>query len=91
LNFLAERRSLLPRLVASGLAASSLHHAGPTQANGRYPQAMQVIQDPLDGNRLWLRATYGLITSVDKGRTWHWILREPGPSGSCAMLCRFAA
>lgn len=73
---LLKRRFLLPRFVACGLAAGALHLAGPAHANGRYPQAMQLIQDPLDGNRLWLRATYGLITSVDRGRTWHWICEK---------------
>jgi hypothetical protein len=45
-------------------------------ANGRYPQAMQLSEDPSDGSRLWLMSTYGLLTSPDRGRTWSWICEE---------------
>lgn len=42
-------------------------------ANGRYPYAQQLLVDPGDPNRLWLRATYGLLTSADGGNSWDWI------------------
>lgn len=57
-------------LVATALALGALHHTTPAQANGRYPQAMQLAADPSDPNRLWLRSTYGLVTSTDRGATW---------------------
>ncbi len=40
-------------------------------ANGRFPSAQLLLVDPSDPNRLWLRATYGLLTSADRGCTWH--------------------
>ena len=35
----------------------------PLLANGRYPAAQSLAVDPSDPRRLWLRATYGLLTS----------------------------
>jgi photosystem II stability/assembly factor-like uncharacterized protein len=45
--------------------------SGAASANGRYPSAQLLVLDPSDPNRLWLRATYGLLTSDDRGCTWH--------------------
>jgi len=57
-------------IVACVLATSS------ASANGRYPSAQQLLLDPSDPNRLWLRATYGLLTSGDHGKTWGWICEQ---------------
>jgi MYXO-CTERM domain-containing protein len=50
--------------------------AASTAANGRYPSAQQLVEQPDDPNRLWLRATFGLLTSTDRGRTWNWVCEE---------------
>jgi hypothetical protein len=55
---------------AGAVLACSLF-AGAASANGRYPSAQLLLLDPSDPNRLWLRATYGLLTSADRGCTWH--------------------
>ena len=57
-------------LFASAFLACSLT-LGSASANGRYPSAQLLVLDPSDPNRLWLRATYGLLTSADRGCTWH--------------------
>jgi hypothetical protein len=42
-----------------------------------------LIVDPSDPNRLWLRATYGLLTSADRGCKWHYICEAaPGYYGT---------
>jgi photosystem II stability/assembly factor-like uncharacterized protein len=61
------------RFRAACLAASLAAGAGDASANGRYPLAQQLLVDPGDSNRLWLRATYGLLTSADGGESWDWI------------------
>lgn len=62
-------RSRFFPLATVALAAVALH-AAPARANGRYPTAMQLVQDPTDANRLWLRSTYGMVTTSDRGATW---------------------
>lgn len=62
------------RLVrAACLAVTLVASAGTASANGRYPLSQQLLVDPGDPNRLWLRATYGLLTSEDGGKSWDWI------------------
>jgi hypothetical protein len=67
---------IISGLVLPALALAALHYATPAHANGRYPQAMQFVQDPGDANRLWLRSTYGLVTSADRGATWALICEQ---------------
>lgn len=62
--------------LALGAVATALGLAPAASANGRYPQAMQFAEDPSDAQRLWLMTTYGLVTSPDRGKTWHWICEE---------------
>jgi MYXO-CTERM domain-containing protein len=45
----------------------------PALANGRFPRAERLIEDPLDRNRLIVAATYGIVTTRDHGRNWHHI------------------
>jgi len=42
-------------------------------ANGRFPNAQQLVVHPTNHDRLWLRATHGVLTSADRGKTWRWI------------------
>jgi photosystem II stability/assembly factor-like uncharacterized protein len=58
---------------AAGLGLGVFLGAAAATANGRYPYAQQLLVDPGDPNRLWLRATYGLLTSPDGGQSWDWI------------------
>jgi hypothetical protein len=51
--------------MACVLAASS---AG---ANGRFPRSERLIEDPSDPNHLLLAATYGVLTTRDRGARWY--------------------
>ncbi len=63
-------------VAAASLMVAAALHTAPARANGRYPQAMQLAQDPSDPKRLWLRSTYGLVTSADQGVTWGLICEQ---------------
>lgn len=55
------------------LAATLLSLAAPAFANGRFPRAARLLEDPRDSQHLLLAATYGLLTSNDGGQSWHHI------------------
>ena len=74
-QFWQTARACQPLLVSALIGALSLSPRLAT-ANGRYPQAMQLAQDPSDSNRLWLLTTYGLLTSPNRGAAWYWICEE---------------
>src|SRR5262249_19848774 len=40
-------------------------------ANGRFPRAERLIEEPGDPNHLLLAGTYGILTTRDRGRTWY--------------------
>lgn len=46
---------------------------GAASANGRYPRAQQLLEEPGNPQRLWLRTTYGLLTTADRGKSWGYI------------------
>jgi hypothetical protein len=55
-------------------------------ANGRYPRAERLIEDPSDPRHLLLAATYGLLTTADRGAHWYLVCeaefaRDPTYSG----------
>jgi hypothetical protein len=52
------------------LAWALLATASSAYANGRFPRAERLIENPTDPNELWLGATYGLVVTRDRGRTW---------------------
>jgi hypothetical protein len=67
--------------VAAGLCLllSSVH----AQANGRFPQADQLLIAPDRPEALTLRSTFGLLLSRDSGDTWDWLCeRAVGYSGT---------
>jgi hypothetical protein len=66
---LSRRRRLLPALAAFALGSS----CATARANGRFPRAERLIEDPTDPNRLTLAATFGLLTTVDRGLHWYFV------------------
>ncbi|HMJ11293.1 MAG TPA: hypothetical protein VK524_07780 [Polyangiaceae bacterium] len=69
-------RRIVRALCALGMGCALLQRADVARANGRYPQAMQLAEDPSNAQRLWLRTTYGLIVSPDRGASWSWICED---------------
>jgi hypothetical protein len=60
-------------------------------ANGRYPLSQQLLVDPTDAKHLFLRSTYGVLTSADVGVTWSWLCESgigyaPGEDPMMAIL-----
>ncbi|MDP9035658.1 MAG: MYXO-CTERM sorting domain-containing protein [Myxococcota bacterium] len=39
--------------------------------NGRFPRAERLLEDPANPDRVLLAATYGLLTTHDRGKTWY--------------------
>lgn len=63
-----------PRRAAVALVAGLLLGAVPASANGRFPNAQDVVVGP--GPRsdvIVLRTTFGLVMSRDAGATFHWM------------------
>ncbi len=60
-------------LLWMGLALALGLVASPVLANGRFPRAQQLIEDPNDPNHLILRSTYGVLVTKNGGESWHWI------------------
>lgn len=53
-----------------------LVHASESAAHGRFPQSGQVVVDPSDEARIFVRTTYGATLTRDRGATWYWVCPE---------------
>jgi uncharacterized protein (TIGR03382 family) len=60
-------------LFVSSAAGVALTFAGPATANGRFPQASQMVFSSNDSHLVVLRTTFGLLISHDDGATWGWV------------------
>jgi hypothetical protein len=61
-------------LTALGALALALSAAPPSAlANGRFPEAMRLLEHPRDPNRLYLTGTYGLLLTEDRGTNWYYV------------------
>src|SRR5262245_46592452 len=58
---------------AAWMGAVLLFMARSAAANGAFPTAGQIAVDPVDPNHIVARATFGIVRTVDAGRTWDWI------------------
>jgi hypothetical protein len=70
------RPALAPHWFALALATAALALADDARANGRFPQAGQLVPDPGDARHLVARTTYGVVQSVDDGASWTWICEK---------------
>ena len=61
------------RAAAALLGPALLALAAPAAANGRYPAAGLIAVDPSDPAHFLVRATYGVLTTRDRGAEWRWI------------------
>src|SRR5450432_1612419 len=64
------RRAPLPMSVVGAALAAALM-ASPARANGRFPRAQHLVESPSDPNRLAIAATFGLLTTSDRGKSWY--------------------
>lgn len=62
-------RRVLPFLLAWGVMTAAPAVA---EANGLFPSASQLVFDPKDPQRMALRTTFGVVSSVDGGKTFAW-------------------
>src|SRR5262245_7909924 len=70
-GYAASVRLKLALFVA--LLISSACWSLPALANGRFPRAQQLLEDPRDPDHLYLAATFGLLETVDRGQHWYQI------------------
>jgi hypothetical protein len=68
-------KRLLARCLPALLALVSFTPAS-AGANGRFPRAERLLENPDDNRELWLAATYGLLLSKDRGQTWHHVCEQ---------------
>ncbi len=59
------------RLARAAILLASLSCASTALANGRFPRSQRLLESPTDPNRLTLAATYGLLTTSDRGKNWY--------------------
>ncbi len=52
------------------MVLAALGVAAPAAANGRFPRAQRLLEDPSDPAHLILGATYGLLITDDRGKSW---------------------
>lgn len=65
-------RGTLAVLTAAAIVATTTRGL----ANGRYPNAQQLLVDPGNPDHLVLRATFGILDSTDGGASWSWICEQ---------------
>jgi hypothetical protein len=63
-------------LFAAAATAALLLHVAPAEANGRFPEANQISFAVHDPNIVYLRVTFGLLISKDRGKTWDWVCEQ---------------
>jgi len=55
------------------LAGALISSAQTARANGRFPEANQLVVDASDERHIVARTTFGLVQSLDGGAHWSWI------------------
>ncbi len=56
--------------------ALTLGSPGLVRANGRFPDAQQLVVNPTNANDIAVQTTYGFIHTVDGGAIWTWTCEE---------------
>ncbi|MGZ3453940.1 MAG: WD40/YVTN/BNR-like repeat-containing protein [Polyangiales bacterium] len=70
-------------LASLAVFSSTLAFVSVASANGRFPLANHLVQDPSDDQHIVVRTTYGIVQTTDHGKTWSWFCEQvPGYSGS---------
>ena len=63
----SRRRGIVILAIAAGLCT----HSSTVFANGRFPHSQRLLEDPSDPRHLLLGATYGILTTWDRGQHWY--------------------
>src|SRR5450631_2224767 len=63
----------LPSVLGYCLALGLLTSSAPASANGRFPRAEGVVENPGNSSELTLAATYGLLHTDDRGKNWYYV------------------
>lgn len=70
------------QLGAFGVALLGALAPSVAHAHGAFPQSAFVYEDPSDDQRIWVGASFGLLTSTDRGASWYWLCENaPGYEG----------
>jgi hypothetical protein len=59
------------RWIVLAVVAVVSVHSSIARANGRFPRSERLVEDPTDPNHLLLAATYGVLTTSDRGQHWY--------------------
>ncbi|HMJ53379.1 MAG TPA: hypothetical protein VK540_14930 [Polyangiaceae bacterium] len=60
-------------LLTIAVAAITLLAAPTVFANGRFPRAQRLLEEPGHPERLTIAATYGLLVTDDRGKNWSYV------------------
>ncbi len=63
-------------LLSAAAGCVVLVCARSAEANGRFPQANQILLSPKDPNLVVARTTYGILPSHDNGKTWYYLCED---------------
>jgi hypothetical protein len=61
----------MKRTIAGAALAVLIGAPLPARANGRFPRAQRLVEDANDANHLLLAATFGLVSTNDRGQNWY--------------------
>jgi len=70
------RRHVQRLTAALAAALTVLCVALDAGAHGAFPKVLQAVADPSDPNRIWARATHGMLRSSDAGKSWYWLCTQ---------------
>lgn len=89
------RARVLSGVLAAAAAGASLGIAPDARANGRFPASNGVVFSPGNEDVVLVRATFGLLVTKDRGRSWSWICERAigfsGPEDPSYVVTRSGA
>ncbi|MBK8942578.1 MAG: hypothetical protein IPM79_34535 [Polyangiaceae bacterium] len=69
------------RLLSAAMAAALAAAPGGAAANGRFPDAQQLVVAPTDPSHMAVQVTYGFIHTRDAGASWQWTCEDAASYG----------
>lgn len=63
-------------LLGPGVVLAATTVSGVANANGRFPDAQQLVVDPGDPSHIVVQTTYGFIRTDDGGKRWTWTCED---------------